>query len=344
LKEDRYDVLFPSHDQVYLLARFPELVQGLAACALPPLDGLEKMQSKAAFTRLLDALSLPHPPTVIVSNPVELDREWSFPCYIKLAYGTAGTGVWYVRERPELEQLVSQLAKESSGFDQEILVQQPGQGTFSVTQSVFREGQLIAAHSYKARALGVGGSARCRESVSHPMVTRHLAHLGEALRWHGALHVEYLYDEHTDQPAYIDANPRIGETMNATLSGTNLCQLLVQISLGVPTGVPAPSRIGTRTHSLLTSVLAAANGGRRTIATEWWQTFRHRGLYAGSEEELTRLREDWISAIPLVAVTAQLLARPAAAHRIVRASVENYGLSAAAAAKIRATSMAATMS
>ena len=49
--------------------------------------------------------------------------------------------------------------------------------------------------------------------------------------------LDYLYDMANGRPAYIDANPRIGETVNATLSGLNLCELLVQVSRG---GAVAP--------------------------------------------------------------------------------------------------------
>ena len=56
--------------------------------------------------------------------------------------------------------------------------------------------------------------------------------IGEFLSWHGALFIDYFYDRDTARPEYIEANPRIGETVNAMLSGINLPQLLVEISRG----------------------------------------------------------------------------------------------------------------
>jgi predicted ATP-grasp superfamily ATP-dependent carboligase len=336
LRSGRYDVLIPVHDQVYLLARFRDELERYVAVALPPLAALEQVQSKATFLKLLDALSLPYPATTVVQSTEELRRPWSFPCYVKLAYGTAGTGVWYIRDQADMDRLISEL-KAGEPQHEDILVQQPAQGVFRVTQAVFQRGRLIAAHSYQARALGVGGSARCRESIAQPVVEQRLRDLGSALGWHGALHIEYFYDETSGQSTYIDANPRIGETLNATLSGTNLCDLLAQVSLGRALEPAPPSRIGVRTHSLLNSLLAAAEQGhgRRALLRHVWEAWSKRGLYQASQDELSRLVEDWLSTIPLAVVLLRLFAAPGLAPRIIREAVHNYGLTAAGAAKIR---------
>ena len=56
--------------------------------------------------------------------------------------------------------------------------------------------------------------------------------IGARLAWHGAFFIDYFYDHVSRRPEYIEANPRIGETVNAMLAGLNLPQLLVRISLG----------------------------------------------------------------------------------------------------------------
>src|SRR5262249_12660157 len=147
LRSGRYDVLIPVHDQVYLLARFREELERHVAVALPPLAALEQVQSKATFLKLLDALSMPHPATTVVQSVEELRRPRRFRCYVKLVYGTAGTGVWHIRDQSEMDRLISEL-KTGESHHQEILVQQPAHGVFRVTQAVFQHGRLIAAHSY----------------------------------------------------------------------------------------------------------------------------------------------------------------------------------------------------
>jgi predicted ATP-grasp superfamily ATP-dependent carboligase len=337
LSEGRYDVLFPVHDQVFLLAQFADLFERQIAVALSPMAALQQVQCKAAFVRLLDELALPHPTTKIVRGVKALQQHWQFPCYIKLAFGTAGTGVWFVQNQQELDRVAGEL--QTGAPEEEILVQEPAQGTFTVTQAVFQKGLVVAAHSYRARAMGVGGSACCRESVLRPVVERDLALLGAHLGWHGALHVEYFYDEIANRPSYIDSNPRIGETLNATLSGTNLCDILIQVSLGHLPSTPmsSTSRAGVRTHSLITSVLAAAErgAGRRQLLAELYQACTKRGLYDESSEETNRVADDWLSGIPLAAVLARLLLIPRSARRIIRSTVANYALDAPAVQRIQ---------
>jgi hypothetical protein len=360
LRRERYDVLLPVHDQVYLLSRFSEMFAGRVGLAVPPFEAVAQLQSKAGFSRLLAALDLPQPRTTVVCDPAELPKACSYPCYVKLAYGTAGRGVWRVDTPRELDRVIESLGTAASfapvgpvcrtgpgsgsasrTYQQghaEIVVQEAVDGVFHVAQAVFQHGELAAAGCYRARAAGVGGSAHARESVTRPIVYEHLARLGRHLAWHGALHIEFLCDPATDMPVYIEVNPRIGETMNATLSGLNLCDILVRVSLGeeVPRGVF--SREGVRTHSVLMSMMAAAERGegRRGILGELRRAWKGQGVYHDSQDELTRPREDAWSLLPALFVTAKLLAAPGSVARTVRRAVDNYALTAEAVCKIAA--------
>jgi len=337
LDRGSYDVLFPVHDQVYLLSRFREALGRRVGVALPEFGSVERVQSKVQFARLLESVGLPHPHTEVVPTADGLDAAWDYPCYVKLEYSTAGRGVWRVENAEQMCKVAREVRGLSSGFDEPLplVVQQPAAGTFHAVQAVFRHGELAAAHCYRGRAVGVGGSFHGREGLRHPFVLDDVARLGAALGWHGAIHAEYFLDQ-TGRPTYIEANPRIGETLNATLSGVNLSEALVRVSLGEPVEAPASIREGIKTHAVMMGVMAAAERGegRRAIAAELWRAWRHRGVYADSQDELTRPREDLWSLLPAAFVTAQLLFRPGVVHRIVRRAVENYGLDAAAVRRI----------
>jgi hypothetical protein len=138
-----------------------------------------------------------------------------------------------------------------------------------------------------------------------------VAIIGERLGWHGALSVDIIMRQEGSH-LFIDCNPRLVEPMSAYLAGLDLVDLLLQVSQG-KTPEPAPdSREGVRTHLAMQALLGCAtrDGTRREIFRECMRLAAGRGPYAGSVEELTPLRRDWISAVPLAITALALLADP----------------------------------
>jgi predicted ATP-grasp superfamily ATP-dependent carboligase len=338
LRAEHYDVLVPTHDQAYLLSRFQEVFRPLVGLALPPFEVMERMQSKVKVLGLFEELGLPHPATAVVRSRAELERVTELPVWVKLAHSTAGCGVWKVQDRNQLTRLAEELERAGRlEGRQEVLVQQPAAGVLCVAQSVFQRGRLVGAHCYQSRAVGVGGSARARVGVHHPRVVGHLAQVGRHLNWHGALMLEYLFDPDSQALHYIEANPRIGETLNATLSGLNLCELLLQVSREEEVEPQPSPRPGVRTHSLVMGLMALAQQGqgRLPLVAELWRGLWHRGLYQDSQDEITWIRRDLLSMCPAGFVIGRLLLSPAAVHAIVQKTVDNYGLSEAAVQALR---------
>ncbi|MDE2329866.1 MAG: hypothetical protein KGK16_03675, partial [Bradyrhizobium sp.] len=79
------------------------------------------------------------------------------------------------------------------------------------------------------------------------------------------------------------------------------------------TPAPLPQcRDGVRTHLAMQALLGCASrgGSRRDLMREGWQLATGGGAYAGSTEELTPLRQDWVSFVPLAMIAIALLVRP----------------------------------
>ena len=251
-RKRKYDVVLPTHEQVYLLSRFRDSVSQRVGLAMPPFASLERMQNKAEFGRLLTELGLPQPETVSIRTRTDLDRTWQYPFYLKLPHSTAGSGVFVVEGRDELERRIQDLEqKRLIDGKSEVLVQQPAKGVLSTVQTVFNRGELIGVHMFEARRLGVGGMSTARISVYHAIVREHVAKIGKHLDWHGAFFIDYFYDSASGQPEYIECNPRIGETVNAMLSGVNLPELLVRDLAGESPQPQPPGRQGVLTHNIL---------------------------------------------------------------------------------------------
>jgi len=334
LARERYDVLLPVHEQAFLFAKVRDQLPGGVAVALADFDAFLQVQGKVAFARLMERLSLPQPPTRIIRSRAELEALDHFPCYLKANYSTAGRGVWRVADRGERDRVALALdQRDLLDGTREMVVQEEAPGVLCQAQAIFAHGHLLAIHCTQTRGVSVGGGHAARMGVDHPVVRDHLVMLGQALRWHGPLALDYLFDETTGRPTYIECNPRLVEPMNATLSGVNLADLTVRVALG-EVGVSDETlhgRPGVRSHSLLALLLGTADqgGSRREVLHTLLEGLRGRGEFAGSREDLTPLRLDPPSLIPLGVVSGQLLLSPRAAHRIATGAVNTYSLTAA---------------
>jgi predicted ATP-grasp superfamily ATP-dependent carboligase len=327
LSAERYDVLLPVHDQVFLLSRFRDELAKRTGLATPPFAAIEQLQSKIELAKLLKRLNLAQPEFDVVASPGELIRGWTYPVFVKQDHSTAGRGVWQIEDDAAMRALADRLTA-GSGSAQPLLVQRPAQGEYQVLQAVFRRGELVAWHAYASLAKGVGGSAHARVGVESPLAVEAVERIGEHLTWHGALHMEYFYDAHCHRAEIMEINPRIGETMNATASGVNLCQALVEVSLELPVTGAMDRRERVHTHSIISSLLGAAQrgAGRRQLLAELAAACRGRGVYADSQDELVRPGEDPPSLIPAAWILARLLIQPRSAERIIQNAVEHYSL------------------
>jgi predicted ATP-grasp superfamily ATP-dependent carboligase len=324
LTAQHFDVLLPIHEQGFLFARVPERLGHRAGLALPGFDSYRAAHSKAGFSRLLDQLGLPQPATAIVHSVTELRHAIKFPAIIKTSVGTASRGIWFVRSEADREAVLQELSAQHLGangaFADEVLVQEWVAGTTEKAQAVFCRSKLIAFHAYRQVAAGAGGGEAIKQSVSRPQVRAHLAAIGEKLAWHGALSVDYIMPDDSATPLLIDCNPRLVEPMSAYLAGADLVDLLLLISQGeVPAALPE-TRAGVRTHLAMQVLLGCASRGgtRRDILRECSRLLAGAGPYADSTEELTPVRLDWFSAVPLAMIATLLLIAPKLAIKVAR--------------------------
>jgi predicted ATP-grasp superfamily ATP-dependent carboligase len=320
LSRGHFDVLLPTHEQGFLFARARQRLEGRVGFALPSFESYRTAHSKAGFSRLLDRLKLPQPPTRIVTSAEALRDAIRFPAVIKTSVGTASRGIWFVRNADDLASALRDLDA-GDAFADEVLVQDLIAGTTEKAQSVFCEGRLIGFHAYRQVAAGVGGGEAIKQSVSRPQVRAYLEKVGEQLGWHGGLSVDTIMPDDGTAPLLIDCNPRLVEPMNAYHAGSDLVELLLRISQGeTPERLPE-SRAGVFTHLAMQALLGCGSRGgtRSDIVREGWQLMTASGPYAESCEELTPVRLDWFSALPLLMTAAFLLVSPTSAVKLARA-------------------------
>jgi hypothetical protein len=313
-RHGRFDVLFPTQEQVGLLAAVPDRLRGAGvATAVPSFTALASVQDKASALRTLDALGIAQPPGAVGL------RGWHhYPAYVKTPIGTASGGVRRVAGPEELTEAERGAA--------DLVVQAAVDGPLAMCQSVFDHGTLVAFHANLRVAEGAGGGASHKASIDCPEARSSLGSLGAGLGWHGALSADMILSH--DGPVVIDVNPRLVEPNNAWYAGVDLVGALVSLARGDTPAVQASGRPGVATHQTLLAVLGAAQRGtgRRGVAGALLDGWGHRGGRRGSREELTPLRGDPLAALPVVMASAATLVHPAWWSWFTSGSVGNYAL------------------
>jgi predicted ATP-grasp superfamily ATP-dependent carboligase len=337
VKTRKIDALLPVHEQAYLFAAARKRLPPGLGIALADFEAFEQVQSKASFATLLTQLNLQQPKTEIVRSADEFAGRRPYPFFVKAAFGTASAGVWRIADGRQRDALLVQLEAHNA-FADGLLVQAAVTGALERTQAVFDRGRLVANHIYRQVMEGPGGGDVLKISVLSAEVRETVMRIGQALKWHGALSFDYIREEVTGTPHFIDANPRLVEPMNAWLSGVDLPGALLQISLGETPAAQPEGRDGVLTRLGLMGLLDAARqrNRRRDILREIGLLASGSGRYRGSREELVPLLTDPWCAIPLGFVVARLLRRPAAAARFSDTTVAAYSLTPQAIHRLRA--------
>lgn len=310
---DGFDVLFPTQEQVALLAAVPERLRNSGVVtAVPPFSAVEAVQDKISAFHTLARLGLPQP-----RGATEPAGWTAFPAYVKEPIGTASGGIRRVGTPDELA-----LATRGGPT----LIQAAADGPLVMCQSVFDHGGLVAFHANMRTGEGANGGASHKESVALPEARAWLEVLGADLDWHGALSADVVVTG--AGLLFIDINPRLVEPENAWQAGVDLVGAMLDVACGGAS--PQPSgKAGVRTHQLLLAVLGAAQqgSGRRGVAAELLRAYRSSWPYSGSVEELTPAHHDAMARVPLALASVATLIWPPSWSRFASGSVENYALS-----------------
>jgi biotin carboxylase len=337
VKQRAIDAILPVHEQAYLFAAARKQLPNGLGIAVADFDAFEQVQSKASLVELLTRLKVPQPATEVVRTAAEFAVSRPFPFFVKAAFGTASTGVWRVGDERQRDALLVQFDQQGA-FADGLLVQAAVTGALERTQAVFDHGRLVACHIYRQLAEGPGGGDVLKLSVASKEVSEIVERIGGALHWRGALSFDYIRDETSATPHFIDANPRLVEPVNAWFSGVDLAGALLKISLGETPARHAAGRAGVVTRLGLMGLMDAArrHHRRRDVIREIALLATGSGRYRGSREELVPLWTDPYCAIPLAVVVPRLLADPHAVAKFSKSTVDAYSLTPKAIHRLRA--------
>ena len=348
------DVLLPVQEQVAVMALARDRIEAAGvATAVPGFAALAQVQDKVSAFRTLARAGVPQPPAVAAATAAEVEAAGAglagaglagaglagaglagaglvgWPLFVKMPIGTASAGVRRAGSPDELRQVAADYERLGAFGPEGVLVQQPVTGPLAMVQAVFARGELVAFHACQRVREGAAGGSSHKLGLDLPEAREHMAGLGAALGWHGALSADVIIGP--DGPRFIDINPRLVEPVNALASGVDLAGALVEVARSGSIQPQPAAAPGARTHQLLLAVLGAAHqGGRRDVARELVQAVLHRGEYRGSREELTPGRGDPLAPLPVMAIALAVLIRPDAWRHFAGGSAGAYSLTPAA--------------
>ncbi|KAH8680011.1 hypothetical protein BGZ60DRAFT_525203 [Tricladium varicosporioides] len=293
-----FDILVCTQEMVSIISAELPLLQKLGVhVAVPSFSALRRVMGKIAAKGTLEEAGLPQPDSAIIERKgmgaEKIDVETGlFPGWLKTDIGTASQGVRRVSDVPALRIAMSE--PQFLQTNGEMILQKEIQGKLLMISAVFSRGKLLAWHACLRLHEGVGGGASKKISLPLPIIATHLIQLGSLLSWHGALSLDAILKDGKDL-FYIDINPRIVEPMNALLSGVDLVQTLLDVSLQYTPytvsssfeGIHAKHGIeGAETHQGLLALLRATEHGRFFLLLEAFKIVFGLGMYKGSKEEL----------------------------------------------------------
>lgn len=222
------------------------------------------LSDKARLFRTANALGIPMPPTVSSLDwpPGDIQaamREASalrFPLVVKSSRsrmymdGSLVIGsVDYVRDRVELERVLSKEAYRKGTFVIQERIEGPGVGIFLLSQ----EGRIHAhfAHRRIREKPPSGGVSVLCESISpSPLALDSAAKLLEHTGWSGVAMVEFKLDRRDhDIPKLIEVNARFwGSLQLAVSSGVDFPYLLYRMAAGLDVAAPGSYATGLRSR------------------------------------------------------------------------------------------------
>ena len=292
LQRERYDLLFPTFEEIFLIARQRERFAALTNLIVPSYAELMAVHNKGSLARLCREHQIPTPDTIHPQSLTELEQlapGLRYPVAIKLVEGNNSTGLSYADDAATLlaryRKLVSFFKLEAPYLP---LVQRKVDGEMIYTLFLADHGEIVGQLIYRPLRMfpESGGTAFHREAIRHPAAEEASAKFIRALNWHGFIGFDFIVDE-VGQPQLIDVNPRPNPAYNTGLAaGIDFTGQFLEMLAGRRPAPQIAAREGTRSLMFFVECLwfvFAQMPGKdyvRRVKNVWRWMFR-RGEFVG---------------------------------------------------------------
>jgi len=214
LADGRYDLLVPISDlEIDAVSGHLEEVRRHTRVAISEPAQIDVAKDKARTTQLAAAAGIATPRSYFPRDMAEveaLSRSVAYPCVAKIPVSTASMGVRVVADPDALLRFFRERGTpENWPFVQDFVT-----GDLYDVTAVCAEGEVVAYFAFRSPIESqVGGTPPYAYTVNDPGLIETTRKVLRALKWHGAVDLDFLKGE-DGQYTLLEVNPRFSGTIN----------------------------------------------------------------------------------------------------------------------------------
>lgn len=231
--EEKYVEFLAAHQE-----EISEFVQ------LPPLskpEALHKLTYKNKLSNTLKEIGLPFAPTEEITNDrVPEDRWEEYPCVLKPVHAYSGYGVSVIESEGEVAERLQEGERSEYVRHEEGYVLQQWIPGYNIDCSLIAEGGQIRVLTMQ-KAIGDPGMtfSKSIHLLHSDEIRDYVRKLISKTGFSGVAHLDFRYDERTDEIILIDFNARVWSSlMGSAAVGVNFMEYLVKLAAGIPFDEP----------------------------------------------------------------------------------------------------------
>ena len=265
----RADVLIPTFEETFLIAKHKARLEPLVAMALPDYEQILIAHNKDRWEQIARRIGIPVPGAVsadVLRAGKVGASTFRYPVFIKPKQGGGAWGIREVASPGELERLLGESAWDDKPWDR-FFVQEKVHGETHCVAMLFNRGQLRATVAYRQLRdyPPTGGQATLRVSLRSERAEQAFRTLLEELRWHGPCQADFIIDSRSGEPFLIDVNPRLwGSLTQAIASGVDFPYLIYRLAKEGDVPAVTSFKTGVTTRWLGGDIVALPSRLRRS--------------------------------------------------------------------------------
>lgn len=270
LKRTGARVLIPGHEDVLPITRMQSKLPHNTMLPFSTPALIEATINKWKVIELALAAGVPVPKTFKPESRyalVQLVSQITYPAVVKTEIGNSAKGVCIVQNPEDCITKFDHLVREYGLKNPNLpMIQEYALGTGYGVCLLYNHGKLRAffCERYVRCKDGDVGTSVFRESVYVQKLVDYARRLMDGLKWHGPVHLDFLYEEESGKAAFIEVNPRFWGALDlAVRSGVDFPWLLYKMAIDGDVEPITDYKIGVRSRWILGDILHLVNHFRK---------------------------------------------------------------------------------